>query len=221
VTLAPLVWCLLSAGRIEGTVAYTGERPKAAKVPAGGAGCPARVPDSSVVVSKSGRALANVVVRVIAGAAGDEPTPIAPVVIDQRACVYQPRVQGAVRGQRLLLRNSDGTTHNVHAHSQADGRTLFNVVQPAGAKDVSRDATVTFGVVRLVCDVHPWMRAYVVFNENRFFAVSDENGRFEIALPGGRYTLEAWHETLGTQTAEVTVDEGAPVDPRFAFGPQR
>jgi hypothetical protein len=68
------------------------------------------------------------------------------------------------------------------------------------------------------CDVHGWMNAYVGVLEHPFYGVTDGSGRFSLpGLPPGTYTLAAWHETLGTQTREVTVGEGDSTNVEFTF----
>jgi hypothetical protein len=58
----------------------------------------------------------------------------------------------------------------------------------------------------------------VVVSEHRYFTVTGDDGAFELAdVPPGSHTVEAWHEKLGTLTAEVKVDEGQSVDPKFGF----
>ena len=68
------------------------------------------------------------------------------------------------------------------------------------------------------CDVHGWMNAYANVVAHPFFAVTDDAGGFEIkGLPAGTYTLEFWHEQLGTQTQSVTVDAAAPAKVAASF----
>src|SRR5262245_6602835 len=72
------------------------------------------------------------------------------------------------------------------------------------------------------CDVHGWMRAYANVVTHPFFAVTKEDGSFEIkGLKTGTYTIEAWHEQLGTQTRMVTIADGAPAATAdFSFKPK-
>ncbi len=129
--------------------------------------------------------------------------------------MYRPWLQGAVRGQKILLRNSDGTTHSVRA--EAAGRAVFNVIQASGAKDLPKDPLVT-DVVKVSCDLHPWMRAFVVVSDHPFFAVTADDGSFEIHdVPAGSYGVEAWNDRLGVLRADVTVEEGKSADPKFSF----
>jgi len=63
-------------------------------------------------------------------------------------------------------------------------------------------------MVPLKCDVHPWMNAYVGVLDHPYFAVTGTDGKFDLrTLPPGTYTIEAWHEKLGTMTQSVTIGE--------------
>ena len=164
-------WCASRARR-------PGRRPWTAPLdPA----CDAQVPDETVLV-KDGK-LANVLVR-LTGALPRVAVPTVPVVIDQQGCTYRPRVQGAMAGQTIQIRNSDGTLHNVHSYAGA--RTLFNRAQPPGARPMDTTFPPGTEVVKLKCDVHPWMLGWVVVGEHPWHAVSGADGRFELAGgPGG------------------------------------
>ena len=75
-------------------------------------------------------------------------------------------------------------------------------------------------MVPFKCDVHGWMNAYVGVMSNPYFAVTDKDGKFELkSLPPGTYTIEAWHEKLGTQTASVTLGAKETKDITFVFKP--
>lgn len=205
-----------AGGSIKGTIGYTGGpvKPEMLKRKSDAFCAKKEMADETILLSKDNKALANVLVRIKNPPAGTK-APTDPVVVDQVDCMYRPRVQGAVEGQKLQLRNSDGTMHNIHAFSGT--KTLFNQPQQPKANPFDKDIKAT-DVVKLQCDVHPWMRGYVVYSKSPLFAVSKEDGTFELKdVPPGKYTVEAWHEKLGTQTAEVTVEEGKPVDPKLSF----
>ncbi|MFZ5471240.1 MAG: carboxypeptidase regulatory-like domain-containing protein [Myxococcota bacterium] len=208
-----------AGGSVTGTVAYTGAPPKAEKLNRKSDAVCAKKDfnDPTVTLSKDGKALANVLVRVTNAPAAKPPAE--PVVVDQHECMYTPRVQGAVEGQKITIKNSDGTLHNVHAY--AGTKTLFNQAQPPKSKELQKDAKGG-DVIKFKCDVHPWMTGYVVVNKSGFFATTGEDGKFEIKdVPPGKYTVEAWHEKLGTQKAEITVEEGKPVEAKFSFSDKK
>ena len=145
------------------------------------------------------------------------PAPRDSAWIDQVNCRYEPRVVGAQVGQRIAIRNSDPVLHNVNA-KPTENRG-FNISQPAQGMVSSRNFRVPEVMVRIACDVHGWMSAYVGVLPHPYFATTGDDGSFAIPdLPPGTYTLEAWHEQYGTQTMEVTVgaDETSAIE--FSFG---
>jgi hypothetical protein len=103
------------------------------------------------------------------------------------------------------------------------GRLLWNNPQPAKDPDLLLDTKAKPGeVVDVVCDVHPWMHSYAVVMEHGYFAVTGEDGTFEIGgLAPGAYTLEAWHPTLGTRTLDLQIGKGAKatVPARITYKP--
>jgi hypothetical protein len=140
------------------------------------------------------------------------PAPAEPVVLDQTACTYTPRVLGIRVNQPLLLSNSDPTFHNVHA-LPATNREFNHGLSP-GIPPMRHTFTRPEVMVRFKCDVHGWMQAWVGVTAHPFFAVTGADGAFTLAgVPPGTYTVEAWHEVLGTRTAQVTVgsDDVAPL----------
>ncbi|XXF80105.1 carboxypeptidase regulatory-like domain-containing protein [Myxococcaceae bacterium GXIMD 01537] len=212
---APAVPDNTSRGTVKGSVTFAGEVPAPADMPTSADPSCAGMPQKEQSLRVKDGKLQNVLVRVrgpVAGAA----LPSTPVVIDQTKCTYEPRVQGAMAGQPIQVRNSDGTLHNVRGLSE--GKAVFNVAQPPNAQPVQRPMPEGVEVLKLKCDVHPWMAAAIVVSPHPYFATTGEDGTFTLAgVPAGTYTLEAWHETLGTQTAEVTVKEGATSDATFGF----
>jgi len=206
-----------ATGTITGSVELSGAAPKAAKVKRTSdpvcAKTAKEMDDLSIEVGKDGKGLDNVFVRLVNAPAGAAGT--GDVTVVQHECNYEPRVQGAVAGQKIQVKNEDGTLHNVHAY---DGtKTLFNQAQPPKSAAIEKSPPATTEVVKLKCDVHPWMAGYVVVNKNPFFAVS-KDGKFEIKnVPAGSYQIEAWQEKLGTQKADVKVEEGKSADVKFSF----
>ena len=125
-------------------------------------------------------------------------------VIDQKGCVYVPHVLGIMTGQQLDILNSDGTLHNIHALPKVNKE--FNKAMPRSKKLMSVKFDKSEDPFKIKCDVHPWMGAYLGVFDHPYFAVTDDSGSYTISgLPAGKYVIEAWHEKLGTQTADITV----------------
>ena len=167
------------------------------------------------VVGGSG-GLGNVFVYVKEGLTGSFPAASDTVVLDQKGCRYTPHVFGIQVGQTLQVHNGDPTLHNIHATPTANAE--FNTGQPIQGMTFDRTFDSAEVMVPFRCDVHSWMNAYVGVLDHPFFAVSGDDGSFDIStLPPGDYVVEAWHEELGTQTQNVTVGEGATADVSFTF----
>ena len=148
--------------------------------------------------------LQNVLVYVKEGLSGSFPAPTTPVVLDQVGCHYTPHVFGIMVGQPLEVVNSDPTLHNIHATPEVNSE--FNTGQPIKGMRFNHTFTAKEVMVPFKCDVHGWMNAYAAVLDHPFFAVTGQDGTFELSgLPPGTYVIEAWHETLGAQTAEITV----------------
>ena len=171
--------------------------------------------EEEVIVGAAG-GLKNVVVRITKGISGRYDPPPAPAVVDQSACMYRPRVQGIVLGQPVQIKNSDMTLHNVHGYKGPS--TLFNQAEIPGQPPMTKQFNDADQMVKLKCDVHPWMTGYVLVSTNPFFAVTGDDGSFKITgLPAGSYTVEAWHERYGAKTAQVTVAADKPAEAAFQF----
>jgi len=196
---------------ITGKIKFTGARPTNPRIDMSEeVACknkyPAPPTAETVVVNANGT-LANVFVYVKAGlpAGATYPAPATPVLLDQNGCRYHPHVFGIQVGQPLNIKNSDPVLHNIKA--KAVKNRPFNVSQP----NVTTTPTVrTFAqpevMVSLECNVHGWMNAFLGVLPHPFYSVTGADGSFSIkGLPPGTYTIEAWHEKYGTQTATVTV----------------
>lgn len=165
-------------------------------------------PDSGQLALGDGNTLGNVFVQIKNAPESSDPAPSEPVVVDQQGCMYHPRVVGVRVGQPLKFKNSDGILHNVHGRPSANRE--FNIGMPPTLKEQDQTFNKPEPAFGVKCDVHPWMQSYVAVMTHPYFAVTGEDGQFAISnVPAGTYTVEAWHEKLGTQTAEVTVGDGA------------
>ena len=145
-------------------------------------------------------------------------TPTETAKIDQKDCRYHPHVFGMRVNQPLEIVNSDPTLHNIHAMPK--GNAEFNNGQPIQGMKMSHTFDKPEVMVPFKCDVHGWMNAYVGVMSHPFFAVTDKDGKFELkGLPPGTYTIEAWHEKLGAQTASVTLGAKESKEAKFTFKP--
>lgn len=203
-------------GTISGSVSFTGTTPKRAPLDRSSDPFCAKTKTLSEKVLVSGGKLQDVHVGIKSGKAGKHKAPSASVVINQKTCMYRPRVVGIMAGQPLSITNGDQTMHNVHVY--VGKQTWFNRGQPAGAKAIKSDAAEAGDVMTFKCDVHPWMRGYAVVTDHPFFDVTKSDGAFTVKdVPPGRYTLEAWHPELGVKKKRVTVEAGKTATVEFAF----
>lgn len=212
---------LANAGSVKGTVLFEGEppenpTPKREADPK----CGKDRPDEQVVVTKGH--LRDVVVRIKNGTTGTHAPPSAPLVLDQRECTYTPRVAVIQAGQKVVVRNSDATFHNVWG--QLAGKDVVNKQQAPKSADLTIDPSQAKpdDVVELKCGIHPWMHAWVVVDDSPYAAVTDADGKFELKdLPPGTYTLEAWHPVLGTKSLQIVIGKGkrGDVTARFSYKP--
>ncbi len=178
-------------------------------------GSPERA-DESLVVGP-GQALQNVFVYVKDGlGAYGFPVPTEPVLLDQDKCRYTPRVLGVRVGQPLSIRNSDPLLHNVRANGTIN--QPFNMSTPLEGVSFTRTFATREVMVPFKCDVHAWMSAYVGVLDHPYFGTTAPDGKVVLGnLPPGTYTIEAWHETLGAKTQQVTIAAKDSKDVAFTF----
>ena len=213
-------------GTIRGLVTLSGTPPEMPVLQRGADSfCAQKQMRAETVVVGAGGALANALVRITPGAVPGW-VPSEPVMVDQVDCMYRPRVQGAVRGQVLQVKNSDGTMHNVNARrlpwgERRDTETLFNRGQPQGSPPL-QGAIRDGDIMKLKCDSHGWMQGYVVVGDSPYHGTSGADGRFTIEkAPVGTYELQAWHEMYGIKTAKVTVEEGKVATADFTYDAEK
>jgi plastocyanin len=205
---------------VTGKASFSGTAPVPEKLdvksdPACGSG--GEVFSEQAVVNSNGT-LKNVFVYVKEGldAAQTFEVPLDKVVLDQKGCKYTPHVFGVQVGQPVEILNSDATLHNVHGMPKQSKE--FNLGMPIQGMKITRKFDTPEVMVKFKCDVHPWMSAYAGILPHPFFAVTGEDGSFEIKnLPAGNYVLEAWHEKFGVQTQNVTVGDDGTAAAEFSF----
>ena len=151
----------------------------------------------------------NTLVQITQGLAGknfgEAPAEIAK--LDQKDCLYEPRVLAVRAGQRVEILNSDEVFHNVRSITKSN--ESFNVMMPKKDDKVYKVFDKPEIFLQTKCDVHPWMNAYIAVIDHPFFSVTSERGEFTISgIPAGNYTLEFWHEVFGTQNKQLEIHDG-------------
>ena len=191
-----------SAASIKGTVQFTGGavEQKRLAVTIDNHVC-GTAKDADTLMLSAQKGVRNAVVWIDAPATKVD-MPATPVQVDQQQCVFTPRVVMVPVGRTVEFLNSDRLLHNIHTQGRENPR--YNRTQPKG-----RTIPLTFSkpeIVEVVCDLHPWMRAWVVVIDHPFYAVTNADGEFLIRnVPPGSHKLRVWQEMLGTTTRDVTV----------------
>ena len=209
-----------STGSVAGRVRFEGQKPEPTRIsmssdPACSKQHASAVAGEDFVLGNEG-ALENVVVFVSEGVNGGSfEVPAEPAVIEQKGCVYKPHVVALQANQKLKIVNGDNTLHNIHPFPTNNRE--WNKAQPAGStmeETFPREEVA----IPVKCNVHPWMRSYIAVFKHPFFAVSGQDGSFDLHnLPPGEYTVQAWHEKLGSLRQKVTVAAGEAKKMDFVF----
>jgi plastocyanin len=211
VLLCLAAWCVVAggaawAGTIRGTARFTGAAFEQKKLPVtvDHAVC-GQEKDAEDLVLSPEKGLRHVVVSLQPPPPGAKwPVALPIVQIDQEQCAFVPRVVVVPVGGTVEFLNTDRLLHNLHSASKEN--RIFNRTQPRG-----RTIAIVFRapeIIRVDCDLHPWMRAWVVVAVHPFYAVTNDQGEFVLDdVPPGEYTLQLWQESLGAVTKDVTVRE--------------
>ena len=169
------------------------------------------------VVTGDAGALANVIVYL-----KDFPEdyivdpPPAPAALAQRGCMYDPHVVALRVGQTLEIKNEDQATHNVLAMPAQNPK--WNRSETPGAAPLEETFAIPELAIPLRCNVHPWMKSYVFVFSHPYYAVTGNDGRFELKnLPPGTYTIEAWQEKYGVQESTITISAKQSKPLNFTF----
>jgi plastocyanin len=210
-----------TAGNVSGKVLFDGKKPQQKKIdmdeePSCAKLHQGAVFDEVITVNSNGT-LANVFVYIKQGLEGKQFEPPAdPAVIDQKGCWFNPRVLGIQVGQTLKVVNSDPLTHNIHPLAQINRD--WNQSQAPGAAPLTRRFAQSEVMIRVKCNIHSWMHAWIGSVAHPYFAVTGEDGSFQLRnVPPGTYTIEAWQEELGRQEHQVTLEPSGKSDIVFKF----
>jgi len=196
-------------GTLEGTVRLAGDgaaRPTAVGNTTDPEVCGRTQTLEDLLVEPRSRGVANAIATLVDvpdSVVLPPPTPRR-LVIDNRDCRYVPHVSVAALGDTLVALNSDPVFHTTHYYGPVES----NVALTRPGQTVPTVAGQV-GVITILCDLHGWMKGFVRVDAHRLHDVSDERGRFRIdGLPPGGYTVEVWHERLGTRRVGVEIEAG-------------
>lgn len=143
------------------------------------------------------------------------------LLMDQRGCRFIPPMMVVPKGGELDILNSDPVLHNIHTYEIIGSarRTLFNVSQPIQGSTITKPLKLRSGEwVKVECDAHDFMHAWMFAASHPYVAVSDDDGRFAISgIPPGRYKVRALHPVLGVKEGEVTVPAKGKAEITFEF----
>jgi len=210
------------AGIISGTISFDGPQPKAVMLdmsqdPA----CPQgpQPADSA----RHGNGASNVFVYIKEGLGNARfGGPGTPQVLNQIGCRYVPHMMGVMVGQTLEIRNDDRAQHNVHPMPRANSE--WNESQMPRGKPILRVFQKPEMMMPIQCNQHPWMKTWLNVMDHPYFAVTSEDGRYEIRnLPPGEYTMAAVTEKRSEQIVKIKVDakRSARADFTFTAGPEK
>jgi plastocyanin len=151
-------------------------------------------------VTARGRGVGDAVVFVDGVKAGSPPRQ--PIKVDQRRRTFRPHVTAILLGTTVLFPNNDTVFHNVFSYRE--GKRFDLGLYPVGTTQrVHFDRP---GLVKIYCNIHSTMSAFIWVLENPYFAISKESGDYRIdEIPAGSYTVRVWHEKLGERAYTVSV----------------
>jgi hypothetical protein len=210
---------LMFAGTVSGKVTYTGTPAKQKAIDMGKEPSCAKQHATPVlnetVVTGPDSALDNVVVYVSSGAPDDGQVPSQAVTYEQKGCQYIPHVLAMHVNQELKITNDDQTSHNIHPLAKVNQE--WNKSQPPGTPPIVEKYTKP-EFISVKCNIHPWMHGWFVVLNTNHYDVTKGGGDFKLPnLPPGKYTITAWQEDYGTQTADVTITGNETKDVNFTF----
>jgi plastocyanin len=212
---------LVGSGTISGRVTLEGTPPKELQLPLDAActdSCKKKhgleLPRfTRTYVTKNG-GVGDVLVTLVDVPPQPIPAGAGELVINQRGCEYTPYVAACQVGQTIRVTNQDPLTHNIHTLPKVSGNKEVNKSQAAESKPLEFVYDKPEEFLQFKCDVHPWMFTYVSVLNHPFYAVTSEDGHFEIkGLPDGKYKVKFKHRKAGEQIKEVEIKNGkATVD---------
>jgi Polysaccharide lyase family 4, domain II len=203
-----------NGGTIQGTIKLAGAAPTTAPivVTKNQDYCGESIPNPVYVVGKDG-GVQNVEVYLKDITKG-KALPTDPVAISlvNSHCMFKPRVQGATVGEQITISSEDPVLHNTHPQNAETNATIYNIALPYKGFSVTKPLPATPELIKVKCDAHEWMHAWIWEFDHPYFATTGDDGKFTIKdVPPGTYTLVAWQEAAGEKSVSVTVAAGKTV----------
>jgi hypothetical protein len=205
-------------GTIDGVVTLSNSAPAAAtlKVTKNQDYCGVSIPDPTYSVGPGG-GLENVIVYLKDITKG-KAAPAEPLNLVNEHCMFHPRAQGAMVGESIKISSNDTVLHNTHPQNAETNATIYNVALPFKGFSVTKPLPGSPGLIKVKCDAHEWMHAWIMELDNPYYATTGPDGRFTIKdVPPGSYTLVAWHEAAGEKSEPVVVAAGQTVKPKLSL----
>jgi len=211
----------IEAGTLKGHVKYDGKPPKKKKLrmdadPVCGSAHSGPVYNENFKMAADGSMEEALIY--LKGVSYSKGAPSESAILDQKGCIYEPHVFGMMAGQQLLIKNSDATLHNIHSMPKVNKE--FNFAMPKVVKEKKSTFTKSEpNPFYIKCDVHPWMKTWVLVSDHPYFAVTDKEGNFSISgIPPGTYEVICWQEKFKKMplTASVKIGDGETVK-NFTF----
>ena len=183
---------VVDGGVVQGALRFAGTPPRPEPIPVNKNRdvCGDRAPSEALVVGPEGGVRGGVVLleRVTRGKKGG-----ADGILDNHGCLFVGHVTAVAPGDSVRVKNSDAILHNTHGFLGKP--TVFNLALPTRDQmiDITRRLTKP-GVIRVLCDAHPHMSAWIVVHDSPYVAVTDARGAFRIAdVPPGTWRVTMWH----------------------------
>ena len=169
--------------------------------------CGAMIPDPIYTVDSAG-GMADAIVYLKDVAKGKAP-PSEPIKLVNQHCMFSPRAQGAMVGEKITITTDDPILHNTHLQNAETNATIYNIALPFKGISVTKPLPASAELIRVKCDAHEWMRSWIVETDNPYYTTTDAKGHFTLTdVPPGSYTLEVWHEAAGEKSEPVVVTAG-------------